>query len=106
MSSMNFGYHGNGLACTCGRHEGVGDWSAERRAAVYARQREKLTSLMQPHMWEFLESWEQTHGAVQYEMQQVGVYSRGHERAGQPLMGPVFTGGYTPKQRKDTRIYA
>lgn len=61
----------NSQTCSCGRHKGVGQWSAEKRAAVYGRQRDAKawsfhTNWMHgQQIW--LRSWEEHHGRVRYD---------------------------------------
>lgn len=71
---MNFGQQGNGTTCSCGTHQGVGYFpdntplSPGDRAARYLRLKEKLPPYFTPAMGDYLESWEENHGKVFYDM--------------------------------------
>lgn len=67
MSDFNYGQMSNGHICTCGDHHGVGQWTPEKRAEVYARMRDKLPAFFAPHMAQYLGSWGKNHGHVNWE---------------------------------------
>ena len=61
---MNFGQISNGKICSCGGHHGVGEWGAEKRAAIYRRLRDKTPRIMTYAQKDFLATWERAHGHV------------------------------------------
>ena len=52
---------------------GIGYYTAEDRAAMAARFRDKLSDMLPESMKQYLHSWEVAHGPVRYQMQVVGV---------------------------------
>lgn len=66
MIRENFTQVSNGMVCDCGKHHGVGEWSPQKRAAVYARQRDQLPDYYFPHQKAYVESWESEHGKIEY----------------------------------------
>lgn len=79
--------------CSCGRHEGVGEWSPERRAAVARHMRDTMESLMTPGQKEYLVSWENHHGPVRYTLGTVGI-NQGNIRKtdkGKDVIGAIFS---------------
>lgn len=64
----NYSQPSNGMICLCGGHHGVGDLSPDQRAARYARMRDMLPDFIQPHMREYLKSWEKIHGIARWEL--------------------------------------
>lgn len=101
-NNFNYGQEANQHRCGdgCGMHAGVGNWTAEDRAAIYARTRDKLPALHNGQQQEYLNTWEQMHGLVRYEMQPVGTYSKDHEKAGQTLYGARMSGFTKPRSRE------
>lgn len=95
---------GNGQKCDCGKHEGIGSFpnktplSPADRVARYKRLLEKLPSLYTEPMQEFVEDYERIHGAVEYEMKEVGVSDGSFLTYGQKVLAPVAVG------KIDTRV--
>lgn len=90
-SAFNFGVMHNGMVCDCGLHKGVGDLHAGNRAARYARMRDRTPSMLTEQNIQYLESWEQHHGAVVYEMQQSTYKAeKGDNAIGYPIAGHEY----------------
>jgi hypothetical protein len=64
--NRNFGQYKNGMQCNCGKHHGVGQWTAEDRAAVYASIRKQMPKILTDLQKYYLESWEAIHGKITY----------------------------------------
>lgn len=60
-SLMHFGYRPNKHVCSCGRHFGYGNLTAEERADRAKDMRRKLPKLMPAEMRAFLKDWEEHH---------------------------------------------
>lgn len=102
----NFGSMSNGMVCGCGKHEGVGQFpngnklSAADRAARYSRMK-KLGISLDSGQFEYLKSWESTHGIIAYTMEVVGISEgsdprngiKGYLPRGQSVVNPVATSG-------------
>jgi hypothetical protein len=104
------GYKGNGMVCGCGKHEGLHDMGPGDLAASFKRMSERMPGYMQTHYWEYLNSWEEQHGPVKYEMVQIGLKSGEFvkENKGKPLMAPRIIGdGRTPAgQRQNSKHWS
>lgn len=57
-----------GKPCSCGRHKGVGQWDAYKRAAIYKRMITELPAYTEVHMREYVKSFEAAHGKITYEL--------------------------------------
>lgn len=93
---INYGQYSNGNVCSCKNHCGVGHMSPEDRAAAYARMRDRMRSLMSQEQREFLESWENAHGKVVWELVDIGLKSSGEFGAskGDPVLVPKMVGSF------------
>jgi hypothetical protein len=49
------------IPCSCGRHFGLGVWTAEKRALVYAWYRDDFRKGYTPEMARWLASWQRFH---------------------------------------------
>lgn len=89
---FNFKQQSNGLVCTCKRHHGVGEWSPQRRVAVYKRMVREMPSVAKPHMFEFVEDWENYHGRIYYANGVVDVNPGNirKEDKGKEVYGAIF----------------
>lgn len=90
--NLNYGYVANQMKCNCGRHEGIGPYTAEQRAAIAGRMRDILPDLMSASMREFVASWERFHGNIKYIMGVIGVSSGEFvkQNKGQNIIGPIY----------------
>lgn len=69
---------GNGKICSCGQHQGIGFWPDGRpltpadRAARYKDMLAKIPGYVSSDQLEYLKSFERAHGAIQYDMLDMG----------------------------------
>lgn len=62
LSRSNSGANYSNTSCSCGRHFGIGTWTGEHRAAVYAWYRDYYTIGYTKERQAYLTSWEASHG--------------------------------------------
>jgi hypothetical protein len=88
----NFGLEGNGKLCSCGRHEGIGEFTPEQRAASSAFARDRIPEYMTGPQKMYLADWELHHGRVQWRMGVVCRYKR------KDVIGAIYVDPHAPME--------